>query len=243
MGSEVEGFYGLLRGVTLCSCPLPSQPPLSQSHLSPSSSATQQSPQESTGPEVSGPTGQAMVSTPVAATPAPEGDIPADMQPLRIQLGGAKQVYQCPVEGCKDGPSTSWAAICTHIRRVHLGVGLVCPLCSKSFFNPDVFRCHKKHINNKKSWIYKNSYLTFRDLKSKDCMNDKNLLVTVISVTSSTRSPIYVDCPILSSIFFLITSLRIRDASLLHPCYLCWTYLKSCRPSFLFKSNSLKNLT
>ena len=88
MGSEVEGFYGLLRGVTSCSCPLPSQPPPSQSHLSPSSSAPQQSPQESTGPEASGSTGQATVSTPVATTPAPESDILADMQPLRIQLGG-----------------------------------------------------------------------------------------------------------------------------------------------------------
>ena len=144
MGSEVEGFYGLLRGVTLCSCPLPAQPPPSCAHLSPSSPVSQQSPQESTGPEVSGPVGPATVSASVAATPAPESDIPVDMQPLRIQLGGAKRVYQCQVEGCKEGPSTSWAAICAHVRKVHLGVGLVCPLCSKYFFNLDVFRHHKK---------------------------------------------------------------------------------------------------
>ena len=124
--------------------PLPSQPPLSHACLSPSSSAPQQSPQESAGPEVSGPVGSATVSAPAAAAPAPESDIPADMQSLRIQLGGAKRVYQCQVEGCKEGPSTSWAAICAHVRKVHLGVGLVCPLCSKSFFNPDVFRHHKK---------------------------------------------------------------------------------------------------
>ena len=141
MGSEAEGFYGLLRGVTLCSCPLPSQPPPSCACLSPSSP---QSPQESVGPEVSGPVGSATVSAPAAAAPAPESDILVDMQPLRIQLGGTKRVYQYQVEGCKEGPSTSWAAICAHMRKVHLGMGLVCPLCSKSFFNPDVFRHHKK---------------------------------------------------------------------------------------------------
>ena len=131
-------------GVTLHSHPLPSQPSPSHAHLSPSSPAPQQPPQESTGPEVSGPVGTASISAPAAATPAPESDIPADMQPLRIQLGGTKRVYQCWVEGCKEDPSTSWAAICAHVRKVHLRVGLVCPLCSKSFFNPDVFRHHKK---------------------------------------------------------------------------------------------------
>ena len=143
IGSEAEGFYGLLRGVTLCSHPLPSQPPLSHACLSPSSLVLQESPQESAGPEVSGPVGPATMPAPVAATPATGGDIPADMQPLRIQLGGTKRVYQCWVEGCKEGPSTSRAAIWTHIRRVHLG-GLVCPLCSRSFFNLDAFRHHKK---------------------------------------------------------------------------------------------------
>ena len=147
MGSEVEGLYGLLRGVTSYSCLLTSQPPLSHAHLSPSSPAPQQSPQESAGPEVSGPVGSSTVSAPAAATPAPESDILADMQPLRIQLGGTKRVYQCQVEGCKEGPSTSQVAICAHVRKVHLGVGLVCLLCSKSFFNPDIFRCHKKCLN------------------------------------------------------------------------------------------------
>ena len=147
LGSEAEGFYGLLRGVTSCSHLLLSQPPLPQPHLSPSSSISQQPPQESTGPEVSDPVDQATVSAPPAATPAPEGNILPHMQLLRIQLGGAKWVYQCQVEGCKEGPSTSWAAICTHVRKVHLGVGLVCPLCSKTFFNLDVLRHHKKTHN------------------------------------------------------------------------------------------------
>ena len=102
MGSETEGFYRLLRGVTLCSHPLPSQPPPSHACLSPSSPAPQQSPQESAGPEVLGHVGPVTVSTSAAATPAPESGILADMQPLRIQLGGTNKVYQCWVEGCKE---------------------------------------------------------------------------------------------------------------------------------------------
>ena len=144
VGSEAEGFYGLLRGVTSCSHLLLSQPPLQRSHLVPSSCVSQLPPQESTGPEASDPAGQATVSAPPAATPAPEGHILAHMQPLRIQLGGTKQVYQCQVEGCKEGPSTSQATISAHVQKVHLGVRLVCPLCNKTFFNPDVLRCHRK---------------------------------------------------------------------------------------------------
>ena len=83
MGSEAEGFYGLLRGVTLHSHPLPSQPPPSHTHLSPSSPVFQQTPQESTGPEVSGPKkrpkGPATASTSVATSSASEGDLLADM--------------------------------------------------------------------------------------------------------------------------------------------------------------------
>ena len=61
------------------------------------------------------------------------------------------------------------------------------------------------------------------------------------ALTSTKRRPKYVDCPILSSIFFLLTSPRTRNASLLDPCDLCWKSLKWCRPWFLFKSNSLEN--
>ena len=82
-GLEAEGIYGLLKGVTLCSHLLLSQPPLKRSHLTPSSSISQLPSQGSTGSEASDPAGQATVS----ASPAPEGDIPAHMQPLRIQMG------------------------------------------------------------------------------------------------------------------------------------------------------------
>ena len=143
-GSKAEGLYGLLRGVTSSSRHILSKPPPCQSRLSPGPSASPQSPQESTEPITSDPVGPATVSAPVDVTPATGGDKPADMQPLRIQLGGTKRVYQCRVEGCKERPSTSRAAICAHIWRAHLGMGLVCPLCHKSFFNPDAFRHHKK---------------------------------------------------------------------------------------------------
>ena len=143
-GSKAEGLYGLLRGVTSSFHPLPSRPLPSRPRISLSPSVHSQSPQEPTKPEISDPAGPATVPAPVAANPATEGDLPVEMQPLRIQLGGTKRVYQCRVEGCKEGPSTSRAAICSHVRRVHLGMGLVCPLCHKSFFNPDAFRHHKK---------------------------------------------------------------------------------------------------
>ena len=144
MGSEAEGLYGLLRGVTSCSHPLLFTPPVKKSHLVPSSPISQPPSQGSTGPDASDPAGQATMSASSAATPAPEGVILAHMQPLRIQLGGTKWVYQCLIEGCKEGPSTSQAAVCTHVRKVHLGVRLVCSLCGKTFFNQDILRCHKK---------------------------------------------------------------------------------------------------
>ena len=117
-GSEVEGLYGLLKGVTSYPHPTPSHPPLKKPHLSPSSTITQPPLLESTRPKASNPVGQAIESTSVAATPAPEEDLPAHMQPLRVQEWGHKaHVYQYRVEGCKEGPSTSRAAISTHIRR------------------------------------------------------------------------------------------------------------------------------
>ena len=56
----------------------------------------QQPPQESTGPEVSGPVGQTTASVPPAATSALGEDIGADMQPLRIQLGGCQASLPMP---------------------------------------------------------------------------------------------------------------------------------------------------
>ena len=100
-GSEAEGIYGLLRGVTLCSHLLLSQPPLKRSCLTPSSSIFQLPSQESTGPEASDPAGQAMVSASPAATPAPEGDILAHMQPLRIQVGAQSVCISARLKAAK----------------------------------------------------------------------------------------------------------------------------------------------
>ena len=124
-GSEAEGLYGLLKGVTSYPHPASSHPPIKKPHLSPSTTITQSPLHKSTGPEVSDPVGQATVSASLAATP--EEDIPAHMQPLRVQVGGIKCMYQCQVEGCKEGPSTSQATISAHVRKVHLGVGFDVP--------------------------------------------------------------------------------------------------------------------
>ena len=99
-GSETENLYGLLKGVTSYPHPASSQPLTKKPHLSPSATITLSPLQESTGPEVSDPAGQATVSASSAVSPAPEVDILAHMQPLRVQVGGAKHVYQCQVEGC-----------------------------------------------------------------------------------------------------------------------------------------------
>ena len=143
-GSEAEGFYGFLRGVTTHSSPLPSPPPPKKPRPAPSSTISQPTPQDPKGPEAPDPADQAAGPSSPAVPIASKEAILAHMQPLRIQVGGMKRIYKCRVEGCEEGPSTSRATIVAHIRRVHLGVRLMCPLCGKSFFNSDAFRCHKK---------------------------------------------------------------------------------------------------
>ena len=147
-GLEAEGLCGLLRGVVAHSSLSTSSPPPKKTCCTPFSFISHPPPQEPKEPEASGPAEQALELTSLTAPLVSEGEIPANMQPLCIQLGGVKRVYRCQVEGCKEGPSTFQATICAHVCKVHLGVGLVCPLCNKSFFNPDTFRCHKKgHLN------------------------------------------------------------------------------------------------
>ena len=81
-GSEAEGLYGLLRGVTSYSHPLPSQPPLKKPHYTPSTTISQPPPQESTGPKVFDPAGQATGPASPAAPSALEEAFPTHMQPL-----------------------------------------------------------------------------------------------------------------------------------------------------------------
>ena len=115
-------------------------------HLPPSPTCPLRSPLK---PEASGPAKQAPESTSLTAPSVLEGEIPGQYATPSHSVGGAlSRVYRCQIEGCREGPSTSHATICAHVWRVHLGVGLVCSLCNKSFFNPDTFRCHKKgHLN------------------------------------------------------------------------------------------------
>ena len=115
-GSEVEGFYGLLRGAishfSISSAP---PPPKKVCHT-PSAIISHPPPQESQEPEASGPAKEVPESTSVTVPPVLEGEILANMQPLCIQLGGVKRVYRCQVESCREGPSTSHATVCAHIR-------------------------------------------------------------------------------------------------------------------------------
>ena len=53
---------------------------------------------------------------PKAVTPQPEGgaslsreEIPAEMEPLMMNVGDTRWVYHCHLEGCAEGPSTSKA--------------------------------------------------------------------------------------------------------------------------------------
>ena len=145
-GSEVDSFYGLLGGAMSHSSMSSAPPPPKKVCHTPSATISHPPPQESQEPKAPGPAEQRPESTSLTAPSVLE--ILANMQLLCIQLGGIKRVYRCQVEGCREGLSTSSATICTHVHRVHLGVGLVCYLCNKSFFNPDTFRCHKKgHLN------------------------------------------------------------------------------------------------
>ena len=79
-GSEAEGLYGLLRRVTSCSHPHPSQPPLKSLVLPPAPPSPNhllRSPQDLKSLIL-----QIRLQASPAAPPAPEEAIPAHMQPL-----------------------------------------------------------------------------------------------------------------------------------------------------------------
>ena len=91
--SEAESFYGHLRGAVLHSSISPAPPPHKKIWHTPSTTS-HPPPQESTGPDVPDPANQAMKAASPAVPLASEEAIPANMQPLHIQLGATKQVYQ-----------------------------------------------------------------------------------------------------------------------------------------------------
>ena len=90
-GSELEGFYGLLRGAMLHSSVSPAPPPHKKVHHTPSATISHLPPHESTGPDVCESADQAMKAVSPAAPPASEEAIPAHMQPLHIQLGASNE--------------------------------------------------------------------------------------------------------------------------------------------------------
>ena len=94
------------------------------------------------------------VQEPKAITPKSEGgvsvsreEIPAGMVHMRINVDNTRQVYCCHVEGCTEGPSTSWAAICSHMHQAYLDAKLSCALCSQTFFSTDALQCHGKWVH------------------------------------------------------------------------------------------------
>ena len=117
-GSEVEGFYGLLRGAMLHSSRSSVPPPhkkICHTHLPPSPIH----PQESTGPEVPKPADQAMKYASPAVLPASEEAIPANMQPLCFQLGVSSEYTSARLRATKRvhqphmPPSAHMYARCT----------------------------------------------------------------------------------------------------------------------------------
>ena len=148
-GSEAEGLYGLLRGaVTHSSLSTSSPPPKKTCHI-PFSFIPHLPPQEPKEPEASVSAEWALESTSSTAPSVLERVIPTEMQPLHIQLGASRGFtdVRLRVAGRDHQPLElpfAFALICTR----YMGVGLVCPQCNKSFFKPDIFRCHKKsHLN------------------------------------------------------------------------------------------------
>ena len=148
-GLEVVDFYRLLRG-TVSHTPISSIPPHLKCHHAPTATVSKLPPQESkqVTSEVSDPVDSEAELAPEASSSAgsqaSEVAISGHMTPIHLQLGDIKRVYKCQVEGCTEGPSTSNAEICAHVHREHLGVGLMCPSCAKTFFNLHAPRCHKK---------------------------------------------------------------------------------------------------
>ena len=145
-GSEVEGFYGLLRGAMSHSSISPAPPPHKNVCHTLSATISHLPPQGSTGPDVPDPADQAMKAVSPAVPPASEEAIPANMQPLYIQLGALNKYTGARLRAARRVHQTSHATICAHICKVHLGMVLVCPSCSKSFFNPDTSSATRKAI-------------------------------------------------------------------------------------------------
>ena len=155
-GSQVEGMYDWFQG-TVAQSEVPMGPPLSKR-------------KQVATVTISSLTAQGFE----AITPKSEGgtsvskeEIPAEMVPLRINVGNTKWVYHCHVEGYPERPSNSQAAICSHMCKAHLGNKISCPSYTQTFFNTDTLHHHGKRTHHFGSsspvlvrvcWLY---YFTF----------------------------------------------------------------------------------
>ena len=90
-GSEVEGLYGLLRGVMSHPSISIASPSHKKAHNTPSATVSHLPPQESTGPEISGPTvaipKQALGVASLAVPPASEDTPPLICNPFALNWG------------------------------------------------------------------------------------------------------------------------------------------------------------
>ena len=71
----------------------PTTPPPKKVHHTPLATISHPPPQECQEPEAPSPAKQALELTSLTAPSVSEGEIPANMLPLCIQLGGVKRVY------------------------------------------------------------------------------------------------------------------------------------------------------
>ena len=95
-GSEVEGLYGLLKGAISHPSISSAPPPPKKAHHTPSATVSHPPPQEPTcvTPKASDPATKIVEQALEAAYLASEEALPANMQPLHLQLGGMKKVYK-----------------------------------------------------------------------------------------------------------------------------------------------------
>ena len=149
VGSEAEGFYGLLWGGSITFLHVLCLTPPKRCQAS-TTTVSKLPPQESKAvkPKPSTTTAEesrlAQEAPSLAFSQALEVAIPTHMPPLCLNVGVIKRVCKCWVEECSKGLSTSQVAICTHVCQYPLGLRLACPSCTQTFLNSDALRCHKK---------------------------------------------------------------------------------------------------
>ena len=116
-GSQAEGLYDHLQGaVVQPELPVSVGPPLSKRKQVATETISSLTAQESEAITPKPKEGVSVQGGPYLSIPqSKEEAIPAEMEPLKINVGDTEWVYCCCVQGCTEGPSTSQAAICSHV--------------------------------------------------------------------------------------------------------------------------------